>query len=626
MAHEAEIIIPGSFVCLQGSPGDGLRNFMTRRLPKLPRNTEVSERRAVDVNSSNGDDGHGNNHKYADHKYTDSKQRGPTTAPGHQAGPGVAMLGALAATQVNPSFGSMASAPPSLVATSSPPPAMSSFQASRQLQPNIGQSVNVVSDDQLQPPSAVRRRKLKRSIEEWVEKCQEKEKEQRMEWRETVLQIKGRAETGQAMMDMYEEGEMWWQSGGLLAVLSDIPTKAPSGEIIKNTIGTINPGSTIVATEIVHLGSVGFERLLIPPAALSGDRFVYPRPRSSLIQLIQIDYEGRSGYVCLSLDGYWLLGPGLLNLYIDPHVWVWRVVCPAGAFVREGLELNTRHIDTLPYGSLVRVSRRTMNSQGLMRLQVQSKTDDAKKHKQRWIDGWCSEYLNPQSGQRGIVIQPLSFPVPALYRVTLAIGAVIRNDVELSSPQVGVAPMGKVLAIVGRAFSEHPVDKCIERLQLAGNGGWISVRLNRPPPNDDLVVELIGIDGQYDPGDPGLYHLEAQQRIQPTAPLRPDGARSSSSGGLSSIDSVSSETSRNNVSSEISCNNSLSRNSRHGLDRSGANKCLICLAEERNATIVHGETGHVACCLICARILKARGDKCPVCRLNIDLVIQQFWA
>ncbi len=55
-------------------------------------------------------------------------------------------------------------------------------------------------------------------------------------------------------------------------------------------------------------------------------------------------------------------------------------------------------------------------------------------------------------------------------------------------------------------------------------------------------------------------------------------------------------------------------------------KCLICLIEERSATIVHAGTGHIACCLACARILKARGDKCPVCRLPIDSVIQQFWA
>ncbi|KAL3769005.1 hypothetical protein ACHAW5_007831 [Stephanodiscus triporus] len=56
------------------------------------------------------------------------------------------------------------------------------------------------------------------------------------------------------------------------------------------------------------------------------------------------------------------------------------------------------------------------------------------------------------------------------------------------------------------------------------------------------------------------------------------------------------------------------------------NRCLICLSDERTSTIVHGETGHIACCLACARILKARGDSCPVCRLPIDLVIQHFWA
>lgn len=38
------------------------------------------------------------------------------------------------------------------------------------------------------------------------------------------------------------------------------------------------------------------------------------------------------------------------------------------------------------------------------------------------------------------------------------------------------------------------------------------------------------------------------------------------------------------------------------------NRCLICLSDERTSTIVHGETGHIACCLACARILKARGD------------------
>uniref|UniRef100_A0A6U1U8Q6 RING-type domain-containing protein n=1 Tax=Trieres chinensis TaxID=1514140 RepID=A0A6U1U8Q6_TRICV len=54
--------------------------------------------------------------------------------------------------------------------------------------------------------------------------------------------------------------------------------------------------------------------------------------------------------------------------------------------------------------------------------------------------------------------------------------------------------------------------------------------------------------------------------------------------------------------------------------------CLVCLTEQRNSTIVHGGTGHIACCLTCARLLKSRGFSCPVCRLEIDTVIQHFWG
>jgi hypothetical protein len=594
MAHEAEVIIPGSFVCLQGSPGDGLCNFITHRLPKLPRNAEIEEGAPNVLHANNNDDQHDESVAYRDAETIQP------VVPKPQPSSAVPILGQLAkTTQMNTNLGGLATNPTSPIVSSSS--SASSSQRLRQQQQNIDESIDAATDDQQETPLLARKRKCKRSVEEWVGNCREKEKEQRMEFRDTVLQIQGHNLTGHAMMDKFEEVEMWWQSGGRIAVLSDVPAKTDTGKVMTNTIGTLSPGATIVATDIVYLDSISFERLVIPPTALSGDNNVYPKPRSCWIQLIQIDYEGHTGYVCLSLDGYWLLAPGLPSLYIDPHTWLWRVICPAGAFVREGLELNTRHIDTLPYGSLVRVTRRTINSQGLVRLKVQSKIDDTEKHKQRWVDGWCSEYLNPQSGQRGIVVHPLSFPVPALYRVTLPIGAVIRSDIELSSPQIGVAPMGEILPIVGKAFSEHPVDKCIERLQLAGNGGWISVRLNRLPPDDDLVVELIGVDGKYDPDHPGFYHLEGQRRMQQTRNSPPpDGARNNSSGDLSSIDSVSSENSHRNA---------LSRNSRHGPESPSSSKCLICLAEERNATIVHGETGHVACCLICARILKARGDK-----------------
>ena len=54
--------------------------------------------------------------------------------------------------------------------------------------------------------------------------------------------------------------------------------------------------------------------------------------------------------------------------------------------------------------------------------------------------------------------------------------------------------------------------------------------------------------------------------------------------------------------------------------------CIICMDEPRNATLVHGDTGHVCCCLKCAQDLKAKGLACPMCRKPIDVVIRQFTA
>ena len=52
--------------------------------------------------------------------------------------------------------------------------------------------------------------------------------------------------------------------------------------------------------------------------------------------------------------------------------------------------------------------------------------------------------------------------------------------------------------------------------------------------------------------------------------------------------------------------------------------CIICMDEPRNATLVHGDTGHVCCCLKCAQDLKTKGLACPMCRNPIDVVIRHF--
>lgn len=217
--------------------------------------------------------------------------------------------------------------------------------------------------------------------------------------------------------------------------------------------------------------------------------------------------------------------------------------------------------------------------------------------------------------------------------------AVIRKDVELSSPELGLAPFGSLVKVVGRAFSEHPVDMCIERLKLAGGGGWISVRLNRPSPHDDLVVELVDVDGQFDPVAPGRYHLDTQratrtQRHRDRASnLGRHPPHRTAATDLSSIDeddlvsltNYDVDVDDDDDDGGTGQSSATSRTNRGGPLSEGL-KCVVCLTSDRNATIVHGETGHVVCCLVCSRILYARGDKCPVCRLNIDVVIQHFYA
>jgi len=234
------------------------------------------------------------------------------------------------------------------------------------------------------------------------------------------------------------------------------------------------------------------------------------------------------------------------------------------------------------------------------------------------FEGWVSEFLNPLSGQRGPIVQPLPFPVPALYRVTLPEGAVIRSEVELSTTELRIAPPGSILKVIGRAYSEHPMDRCIERLKLSGGGGWVSVRLNRPPPDDNLVVDLVGIDGSFDPDEPGKYHLYSQEEV---------ASANIAAAAVVALSRRTSNIDRNNASSFGGKLESAGRNDSCPWVRKRTDeRCLICLTEERNSTIVHGGTGHIACCLMCARVLKARGDRCPVCRLPIDSVIQHFWA
>ena len=346
-------------------------------------------------------------------------------------------------------------------------------------------------------------------------------------------------------------------------------------------------------------------------------------------------------YCVYSVHGYPFLIPGTPTTYMDPKIWWWRVTCKVGAFLRAGLELSSEYICTIPHGTLVQVTRKTVNRMGLSRLRVvvtqQPHIHDDNNSNQHdrstVIQGWCSEFLNPLSGQRGQVIQPLPFSVPARYRVSLKEGAVIREQIELSSPQIGRAPYGAVLTIVARRFSEHPQDQCVERLKLAGgrDTGWISVRLNQVPPNDKCVVELLGVDERFDPKNPGEFHWkflrEQHIRRNREQARNNSGSPSYRDDDLSSLDEGSSPNGGGTTTRHPSTSANQQKETQTGRDqfiKQQAEKCLICLTEERNATIVHGETGHIACCLVCARILKARGDRVRRFKSLLCFVTLQF--
>jgi len=387
--------------------------------------------------------------------------------------------------------------------------------------------------------------------------------------------------------------------------------------VTPKVIGSLHPGMVVTGLEIISIDPTKYQsgiQSFVPSIYTQiGTR------KSQKLEYLRID-SPFEGFVLLSRGSWHFLAPGMPDSLggAGDDGWAWRVVCRDGAFIRNGLDLLSDHKCTIPHGSLVRVSSRTINTYGLSRLMIRAKNTSAQgaavitstettliKPSHGNEDGWASEMLNPLSGQRGSIIEPLSFPVPMIFKVILSGGAVVRSTKELSSPEIRVAQPGELLRVISRAFSEHPKDCCLERLQIAGNGGWISAYLNCAPPLNHPVVELISEDSDFEPTNPGVYHLMASLECMKQ---------------LEKYDTPERAKFGNINSGGKQEKNPMGRGSQ------GEQLCLVCLTEERTATIVHGETGHICCCLQCARILMARGDPCPVCRTKIDLVIQHFDA
>lgn len=53
-------------------------------------------------------------------------------------------------------------------------------------------------------------------------------------------------------------------------------------------------------------------------------------------------------------------------------------------------------------------------------------------------------------------------------------------------------------------------------------------------------------------------------------------------------------------------------------------KCMLCLNAPKEASLIHGRSGHQICCYACAKKLRRRGKPCPVCRRKITKVIRNY--
>ena len=567
---------------------------------------------------------------------------------------------------------------------------------------------------------------LLQAMELWQEEAKSRQLYRYKEWKELWHQQtnsnKSFAENNSLAWMQMSSPTAWWRCRGQVAVWSTLPDTAANQP--PKAIAALAPGTAVHATALYEWNGRGAPRKVLPmPTSASAgacgagggsitgglsprsttaypsaeqqqqqQQHAYPwnsmQEQCGTCLILKIESPKR-GYCVFSLDGYPLLQPGVVEDWAQPSCWYWKVTCPAGAYVRDGLELATRHAGTLPYGAVVQVLKQRVNQAGLPRLQIAAHMYDPATAAYKRLQGWCSTALNPLSGQRGAILQPLPLPRPTVYRIVLPQGAVIRQDLELASPVVGHAPFGSWVTVIAQAFSDFPADRAVARLRLAG-GGWISTRLNHSPPGDLALVECVGADEAYDTERPALFHyvaqrqavllqLEAQEEQErqqdeeecthpdannnnnneqdeddgenasmetstirrvglTTRPMTTVGVATASSASLASALTTQTPTAASGSNGGGCYYHPVTPPMRRGSTTADAHSetaasvhpaakpCLCCMENPRDATLVHGGTGHIVCCLPCARILQAQGQKCPVCRLEIDLVIKHYFG
>lgn len=256
---------------------------------------------------------------------------------------------------------------------------------------------------------------------------------------------------------------------------------------------------------------------------------------------------------------------------------LYQVVLPDGAVVRETEELGSSTVRTIACGDVIEVLGRRTNSTGLLRLQVE--------------DGYISESLNPLAGVSGPIVVPLLLWKPLDFVVVYSGGAVVRKTIELSSAVVQNLSEGTAVTVIDRSFSENPRNNHLVRLKLSDNSGWVSYKINRPAPDDEEIVTMTGVSAR-------------------------------------TLDEIKAEIRENIINPNKDFFDMLSK-SMEGEDeerRESQMNCIICYSDVRSALLLHGETGHICCCMDCAETLRRTNGVCPICRTPIERVVQFYWA
>ncbi|XP_019753239.1 E3 ubiquitin-protein ligase Mdm2 isoform X1 [Hippocampus comes] len=118
---------------------------------------------------------------------------------------------------------------------------------------------------------------------------------------------------------------------------------------------------------------------------------------------------------------------------------------------------------------------------------------------------------------------------------------------------------------------------------------------------------------------------ESQESQEPPASRPPSSCSSSSQEKLWTCDSQPSSLANSQETvGTPELERSVSAEMR--LPESCLEPCLICQSRPKNGCIVHGKTGHLMTCYVCARKLKKHNKLCPVCRLPIQAVVFTYFS